>query len=126
MGWRRKLPWIDALSGLTAGVLVLALRDVLTDFYSLPRGLLGFIAAVNIGYSTIGISLGLARRRRLLLLLVAANACWVPICAVMVARYAGDASPFGLAHIVGEAAYVAVLAALEWKFRREILGQTSR
>lgn len=122
--WARKLPWIDGVAALLAGVVVLALRGVLTDFYAIPRDMLTFVGVVNVAYSSVGLSLGARTRRPAwhLWLLIGANVAWAIVCIVLVARLGGGASIFGNAHLVGEALFVLVLAVLEWRCRSVILG----
>ena len=119
----RDLLHVDSAAGLLAGLAVLALSGPLSTLYALPRLLLLGMAAANLTYGTF--SGALARRARrprpLLVLLVAANAAWAGLCGVAAVRLAGRASAFGLAHLVGEGAFVGALAVLEWRRREQLL-----
>jgi hypothetical protein len=122
-GFARRLPWIDGCAGLTVGVLMLALRDLLPGFYGLPPGVVTFIAVANVAYSFFGLGLGALRSRppALLYWLIFANFMWSVVCVVLAARVWSTASFFGLAHIVLEGLVVALLGSLETRYRREIL-----
>ena len=119
----RDLLWVDCGAGLLAGTLMLLLSGWLSRLYALPRGLLVGIGVVNLAYGTF--SLSLARRARrpraLVLLLVSGNAAWAALCMVAAAHFAGSASAFGLAQLVGEGLLVGGLAALEWRARERLL-----
>ncbi len=127
--WRTKLPWIDAFAGLSVGLLVIPLLDPLSRLYSLPREVLLFTAAANLGYPLLGISLGLlprsatSARRGLLAGLIVANCIWAVVCIGLTGQFGAGASLFGRIHLVGEGMFVAALAALEWRHRRIILGE---
>jgi hypothetical protein len=119
----RHLLWIDSGAGLLAGTSVLALSPWLSGLYALPRPLLVAMGLVNLAYGTY--SGVLARRARrpygLVILLVTANATWAALCGVAAVRFAGIASGFGLAHLVGEGLFVGGLAALEWRVRERLV-----
>lgn len=125
--WRARLPWIDAFAGLLVGLIVIAFVKPLSRFYSLPLQVLTFTAAANLGYSVLGFGVaGLpsrasSARRALLGVLVVANCTWALICIGLAVRFGSAASPFGLAHFLGEASFVVTLAALEWRHRAAIL-----
>jgi hypothetical protein len=103
---------------------VLALSGWLSDLYGLPRPLLVGMGVANLAYGTY--SGALARRARrprgAIVLLVLANAAWAGLCGVAAVRLADTASAFGLAHLVGEGAFVGTLAALEWRERERLRG----
>lgn len=129
-GWRRNLPWIDAGAGLTLGVFVMALREVLSRLYTLPLEVLTFTAFANLLYPMLGFSIGwlsprvTTARRVLLYLLVVANLAWSLVCVWLLLRYRLSASVWGVGHLVGEAGFVATLAVLEWRHRGSILCTT--
>lgn len=128
--WGRTLPWIDAGAAGSVGLLMLALAGPLSSLYSLPRSVVLFVAAVNVGYSAFGIGLGsiprqaTVVRRAILMALVVANLAWLISCIALAVRFRGEATFFGLAHLLGEGVFVGTLAALEWKHRRSILAQS--
>lgn len=119
----RDLLWVDCCAGLLAGTLVLALSGWLSRLYDLPRGLLVGIALANLAYGTF--SFTLARRARrphaLIVVLAAANATWAALCIVAAVHFAGTASVFGMAQLVGEGLLVGGLAALEWRARDRLV-----
>lgn len=123
--WAKHLPWIDGCAALSAGVLVLVLREVFVHTHGLTRGLLTVIGAVNLAYAIPGLTLGSLEKRPswLLWLLVGANLAWAVVCVVLVLWVSSSARWLGLGHIVGEGVLVTVLAALEVRYARVILGE---
>jgi hypothetical protein len=121
--WAKKLPWIDGLAALTAGVLMFVFRGLLADFYGLSYQFLTIIALVNTLYSAFGLTLGVLRRRPawLLTALIAANLLWAVACIVFAVRAPATATLWGYGQLLGEGAFVATLAFLEWRYRRSIL-----
>lgn len=115
----RRLLWIDCTGGLVAGVAVLALAGTLARLEGLPPVVLGFTGAMNLVYST-G-SFALARRPLrppwALAALALANLAWAPVCLALLAAHADTATPLAALHLGGEALYVGVLGALEWRHR---------
>ena len=118
----RYLLWIDGLAATTAGVLMLALGERLSDWYQLPQSLLQLIGLVSLGYATYSLSLALRSRRprTLIVLLVIANSLWAAACLRWALGFAATASPWGLAHLLGESAFVGGLALLEWRWRARL------
>lgn len=119
--WRH-LPWVDGLAALVAGCIVLALRGPLAELYGVTPGFVTTLAIVNVGYSTLGLTLGPMRRRPawLLAILIAANFVWAVICSVLAVRASG-VTVFAYAHFLGEGAFVAALGVLEWRYRQAII-----
>lgn len=97
----------------------------LAQLYDLPGQLVLFVGAANVGYATLGLTLGPMRSRspRLLTTLVIANYAWTVVCVVLAIAYARQASLFGLAHLLLEGGFVATLATLERRHRHAILGR---
>ncbi len=120
--WRRQLLWLDGTAAATAGAVVLLFLDSLSALHRLPPEFLARTGWVNLAYAAFSLSLA-ARRERpmaLIALLALANALWALACARWAFAFAGTASGFGLAHLLGEAAFVGALAALEWRWRRAL------
>lgn len=119
----RSLLWIDCSGGLIGGVLMLSLSGWLSRLYALPVGLLVVMGLANLAYAAFSFSL--ARRRirprALVMVLVIANASWAALCALTAVVVAGQASAFGMAHLLGECLVVGGLAALEWRSRELLL-----
>ncbi len=116
---RRDLLWIDCAAGLSGGVVMLSLAGWLGRLYVLPRGLLVGMGMANLAYATFSFSLARRPRRppSLIALLVLANATWAVACMLGALYFMGEASAFGLAHLVGEGLVVGTLAGLEWRQR---------
>lgn len=119
----RHLLWIDCSAGALASVLVLALSGWLAPLEGLPREVLRFTGAMNLVYGSYSFSLAVRRRRPLALvtLLVAANLAWVPVCIALAVYFRDVATPFGFAHLLGEALFVGGMALLEWRHRELLL-----
>ncbi|MEM9381013.1 MAG: hypothetical protein AAGB93_13760 [Planctomycetota bacterium] len=123
--WVQRLLWIDGLSGVTVGVAVLVLAVPLARWYGLPHGVVVMIGTANVGYGAFSTSLAASARRRmgLLKLLVAANLAWCFVASALLVRFGGDATWLGCGHIAGEGVFVAVLGALEWRWRSALVGR---
>jgi hypothetical protein len=123
--WLPRVLWIDGLAALSAGIVVLALREVLARLYLLPTGLTTIIAIVNLSYSAFSLTLAArprsARPLALVASLAAANGVWACACAFLVIRCWNVASVLGLAHIAFEGVFVSTLATIEWR-NRHLLG----
>ena len=83
-----------------------------------------FIGAVNLLYAGYAGSLAIRRRRprALLYVLIIGNTLWMGVCLALALRFAEQASLLALAHLIGEALFVGVLAACEWRWRAQICG----
>ena len=123
----KNLLWVDCVAGAVVGAAVVALCDWLSPLYGLSRGLLLFTGAANLLYASYSFVLASSRRRprALITALVVANFAWAVVCVYLAVRVAPSLTAFGLAHLLGEAAFVAGLASLEWRWR-ELLIVTDR
>lgn len=117
------LLWVDSLAGLTVGIGMLALGRWLSPLYGLPGSLYTIIALANTGYGLYSLSLAVQQRRPRagIVLLVIANGAWAVLCTVGAVVLWQAVSPFGLAHILAEGAFVGSLAALEWRHRERLI-----
>ncbi|MDG9923006.1 MULTISPECIES: hypothetical protein [unclassified Pseudomonas] len=118
----RHLLWIDSAAALMAGCFVLPLATWLSELYRLPHGLLPFIGTVNLLYAGYAGSLAIRRERprALLYVLIIGNSLWMGVCLALALRFANQAAPLALAHLIGEALFVGALAACEWRWRGQI------
>lgn len=114
--------WIDGSAAVLGGVYSLGLRALLAPFYGLPLMLLTIVGAVNLLYACMSLNLARLHTRSatLVALLASANLAWSCVCVALIIRYAATASPFGIAHLAFESAFVATLAALEWRHRHAL------
>ena len=121
------LLWIDGGAGFSVGVAVLLLQPWLVDWYGLPEAVLTFVGMANLLYGCYSLSLAVRPTRPLgmIVLLAAANLAWAPVCVTLIINWQKTASWLGLAHLAGEGAFVALLACLEWRWRRELARGTS-
>lgn len=119
----KNLLWIDCTGAAVVGVVVITVSGWLSRLEGLPQELLIFTGAVNLLYAFYSFSLAVRAERpmRLIKVLIFANLVWAPVCLMLVAVYSATATPFALAHFVGEAIYVGTLAVLEWRHRELLL-----
>ncbi len=117
-----KLLWLDGLAAAFAGAVMLLAIRWLSDWYQLPEPLLRLIGAVNLAYGTYSLRLAMrsVRPKNFILFLIIANFFWAGMCFWLAVAFAETASFFGLAHLIGEAAFVGGLASLEWRFRERL------
>ena len=111
----RTLLWVDCIGAAVVGVAMLALSGVLAPVLGVERGVLVMSAITNLVYGTCSFSLARHARppRRWVRVLVAANATWPIVCAVIVVTIAGPASWLGVAYFAAEGVYVGALAVAE-------------
>lgn len=119
-----RLLWIDCSGGLVVGVVVLALSGWLAPLEGLPLGVLVFTGVMNLVYGLYSLSLALQARRSMMRVkaLAVANMAWAPVCILILLLYADSATVWAWLHLGGEAVYVGVLGAVEWRLRERLLG----
>ena len=102
--------------------MALVFGSFLAYLYALPRALVTFVGVVNLAYSACGLALAIRRRRRTssVIFLASANGLWACVCAGLAIRFRGEASLLGLGVILFEGAFVAGLAAAEWRYRHSL------
>ncbi len=113
---------MDCIAAAFAGVWMLTFSGWLSHVYALPRGLLLLIGTVNMIYASYSFSLAVRPKRPMYLikLLVFANLTWAGACLGLAMVFSESATLFGLCQLVGEAAFVGGLAALEWVGREAL------
>jgi len=119
---RRNILRIDGSAGLSAGMVVWLLSDVLIGLYQIPTWLLTINISANIAYG-IGASLLASWQHRPLGAIVAlsvANLLWAVVCLVTAVLLVPTASLFGVGHFVLEGIFVATLGILEWRWRADL------
>lgn len=120
----RRLLWLDACAGASAGVTLLALRSCLAPWFGVAVELVVFNAVANLAYASYSgtlatlAALGVTPPRRALTLLVAANAAWSCVCASLIARVWGTATVWGTGYLAFEALFVGALALAEYRVFR--------
>lgn len=114
-----RLDWTGAA---VVGVVTLSLHQWLSDLGGLPPRVLIAIGMVNLAYSAYSLSLWIRPTRPLyrVVVLVVANLAWSAICMGLLVVYWPLVTPIGVLHLGGEAVWVGVLAALEWRHRDSV------
>ena len=119
---RRIILRIDGSAGLSAGVVVWLLNDVLVGLYQIPAWLLAITVSANLVYG-IGASLLASWHQRpigAVSILSVANLLWAVMCLVTAVLLVPTASLFGVGHFVVEGIFVATLGILEWRWRADL------
>lgn len=121
----RHLLWFDCIAAALAGTLVLAFGERLAEFYALPLDGLRAIGAINLSYACLSGSLALRGPRsvRWIAALALANGAWSMACIGIAVAMAGSATAFGIAHLLGEGAFVGTLGLFEWRWRDRLAAQ---
>lgn len=117
------LLWIVCVAALFAGTCVVLFHKLLSHIYVLPEQLVLFIGLVNLAYGAYSLSLLRPGRATIssISLLVVANLGWTLACAALAAWFNSSASWLGIALLVAEGAFVALLALFEWRYRSQIV-----
>ena len=120
----RGILWIDGVGALAAGIVMLVLRRFFVEVYELPLGLITIIGLANLAYAAVALTLAARKRRRVawIAALALANLSWALVSALLVLRFHGDATFFGVGHFVLEGAWVATLGTVEWRNRHTLGG----
>lgn len=116
--------WVDCIAGALVGVVVLAFAGWLARLHGLPEGVVLVLGIANLAYASYSFALARNPRRTLrqIEVLAVANAAWGVVCVGLAVRYWTVASAFAFVHLFGEAAFVAALAAVEWRQRHRLAG----
>ncbi|RBO81871.1 hypothetical protein DFP76_10714 [Marinomonas aquiplantarum] len=112
---------LDGTAGLTAGILLLLLKDWLSHLYGLPIATIQFLAAANVCYGVYALSLAFScvRKRFFILLLAMANVLWMLVCVMVIWHYFQTISLIGVVFLGLEGIFVMTLAYCEWKYSNE-------
>ena len=124
----RAILWIDGGGGIAVGCAMAALHGTLLELFGVPRPVLLFVTAANLAYGCFGLFVAGRTPRPLALVvtLARANLAWGAVCATLFVRYAGEARPLGLAHLVLEGTWVTGLGLLEWRNRAALSAEPRR
>ncbi|TIH10466.1 hypothetical protein [Pseudomonas leptonychotis] len=122
----KNLLWVDCTAGAVAGLLVVLFSGWLSGLYAIPENLLLLIGATNLVYACYSFSLARrAKREKVLInILISANALWAFVCMGIATQYLGTMTLLGSVHLAGEAIFVGGLAALELRWRNQLLTAT--
>lgn len=114
---------IDCSGALLVGTSFLLFHRFVHDVSGLSERLILFMGGANLLYGAYSLSLLIPGRAtsRAVAMLVAANLCWAAVCGTLAASYGGLASPLGIVWLILEGVFLAVLASLQWRHRRQIV-----
>ena len=115
----RRLLWIDCVSALVAGTLLLALSGWLDGLLGLPLWFVVGEGLVNLAYGTFSFSLArkpMPKQTQITGLAVA-NGMWAALCLALAVALFGKVTPLGTIHFAIGALYVGTLGVLEWRHR---------
>lgn len=114
--WLRTVLWVDGLTGLASAAMQLAAPQWLGDLYGLPATLIQLSAGLVLVFVALIAAL-LARPEPFawgLRTLVVGNGVWV-VASLAVAEYVQTITTVGLAYVLLQAGFVALLAYLQGK-----------
>jgi hypothetical protein len=117
----KKLLWIDAFAGLSVGIAVLLLKDLVQPFLQLPSSLLTSCAVIALCYSVYAFHLVLrkAQSARWVKALIYANGAYAVFCLVLLWYFFEEASWLGRGYLLLDSVGVGTLALVEWKVFRQ-------
>ena len=118
--WLRTVLWVDGITGLASGLMGLAASDYQATLLGLPAALLQTSGAVVLGFVAL-IALLLTKPQPPLWglrTLVAGNALWVVASVVVVELHWPTLNALGVAYVLAQAGFVAVLAGLQARAAR--------
>ncbi|MCP1384026.1 hypothetical protein [Runella salmonicolor] len=113
----KKLLWIDAFAGLSVGVAVLLLKDLVQPYLQLPSSLLASCAVIALCYSVYAFHLVLrkAQSARWVQTLIYANGAYAVFCLGLLWFFFDKASWLGRGYLLLDSVGVGALALVEWK-----------
>ena len=112
--WLRTVLWVDGLTGFASGAMQLSAPLWLGDLYGLPATLIQFSAGMVLVFVALIATLLAKPQPPLwgLRTLVLGNGVWV-VASLAVAEYVQSISTVGLAYVLLQAGFVALLAYLQ-------------
>lgn len=120
-GVARAVLWADAVAAGCAGLVLLAARESLADWFGLSVQLVAGNGIANWAYASYSgtlaalTALGVTPSRRSLGALVLANWVWALVCVVLVLRNWETGTALGFAYLAIEGVFVAALGCVEYR-----------
>jgi len=116
-----KLLWIDAFAGLSVGLAVLLLKDLVQPFLQLPRSLLVSCAVIALCYAVYAFHLVLRKAQsvRWVRALIYGNGAYAVFCLGLLWYYFNEASWLGRGYLLLDSVGVGTLALVEWNVFRQ-------
>jgi hypothetical protein len=113
----KKLLWIDAFAGLSVGLGVLLLKDLIQPYLQLPRSLLTSCAVIALFYAVYSFHLVLrkAQSAEWIKVLIYGNSAYVIFCLGLLWYFFDKASWLGRGYLLLDSVGVGTLAFVEWK-----------
>lgn len=118
--WLRSVLWVDGITGLASGLMSLAASDFQATLLGLPATLVQASGVLVLGFVAL-IALLLTKPQPPLWglrTLAAGNALWVVASVVVVELHWPTLHPLGVAYVLAQAGFVAVLASLQARAAR--------
>lgn len=119
---KQNILWLDCLGGLMVGVFVLLFSNLISEWDSLPLGIVRFVGFANLAYGSYSIWVTTRAPRKIILvkILALANMAWLFVCITIIVIHWNDISLFGTIHKLAEGIYVASLGVIEWRWRESL------
>jgi hypothetical protein len=109
---------VDWIAGCTVGTLVVSLQGLLSKLFQIPQGLILVMGIANIAYACGSFTLAMRRTGDhvpYFRVLAVANMLWALFCVAMALFWWNQASVYGIAQFLSEAAFVGGLGFWEWR-----------
>lgn len=113
-----RLLWIDGLAALSVGILVLLLRDFLSELFELPVWLLILQSGITLCYAAYSLALARREQRPRWMIRTLANGNWAYALFVigLLIWFYPSCSAFGVAYFLAEILFMGALGWLEHAF----------
>ena len=113
----KKLLWIDAIAGLSVGIGILLVKDLLQPYLQLPRSLLTVCAIIALLYAVYSFHLVLRKSQSAgwVRALIFGNSFYAVFCLGLLWYFFDKASWLGKGYLLLDSVGVGTLAFVEWK-----------
>ena len=113
----KKLLWMDAFAGLSVGVGVLLVKELIQPYLQLPRSLLTACAVIALLYAVYSFHLVLRKPQSAgwVRILIYGNSAYAVFCLGLLWYYFNEASWLGRGYLLLDSVGVGTLAFVEWK-----------
>ena len=121
----KTLFWIDAITAIISGTIVLVFLSVLSNLFILPVNLLMTLSYISFWYAGIALYLAIKsnafNNQMFVIVFVWLNWCWVFSCIVLLMKHVNTAASLGILYLSIQIIFVAALTVLQQqKIKEEI------